>query len=61
MPTETCQDSWQKVYLLNGVGYSPSAVEEVGHPAINVLLSQDETYADITPVRVASNGVSAFV
>eukprot|EP01129_Flabellula_baltica_P002718 TRINITY_DN1254_c0_g1_i1.p1 TRINITY_DN1254_c0_g1~~TRINITY_DN1254_c0_g1_i1.p1 ORF type:complete len:572 (+),score=134.95 TRINITY_DN1254_c0_g1_i1:275-1990(+) len=29
--------------------------------AINVILSQDETYADITPVRVGSNGVSAFV
>jgi len=30
-------------------------------PAINVLLSQDETYADIAPVRVASNGVTAYV
>lgn len=30
-------------------------------PAINVILSQDETYADIAPVRVASNGVTAFV
>jgi tRNA-2-methylthio-N6-dimethylallyladenosine synthase len=29
--------------------------------AINVLLSQDETYADISPVRTNSNGVSAFV
>lgn len=29
--------------------------------AINVLLSFDETYADITPVRLNSNSSSAFV
>lgn len=29
--------------------------------AINVLLSLDETYADILPVRLDSNSVSAFV
>jgi tRNA-N(6)-(isopentenyl)adenosine-37 thiotransferase enzyme MiaB len=32
-----------------------------GSQAINVLLSQDETYADISPVRTNSNGVSAYV
>jgi tRNA A37 methylthiotransferase MiaB len=32
-----------------------------GQQAINVILSQDETYADISPVRVNSNGVSAYV
>lgn len=32
-----------------------------GDKAMNVLLSQDETYADISPVRVNSNGVSAYV
>lgn len=32
-----------------------------GHKAVNVLLSRDETYADISPVRLDSNGVSAFV
>ncbi len=32
-----------------------------GQKAINVLLSRDETYADISPVRLNSNGVSAFV
>ncbi len=32
-----------------------------GQQAINVMLSQDETYADISPVRVNSNGVSAYV
>lgn len=32
-----------------------------GEAAINVILSQEETYADINPVRVNSNGVSAFV
>lgn len=34
---------------------------ESGQKGINVLLSRDETYADITPVRLASNGVNAFV
>lgn len=34
---------------------------EHGDKALNVILSQDETYADITPVRVNSNGVSAYV
>ncbi|MES2730504.1 MAG: tRNA (N6-isopentenyl adenosine(37)-C2)-methylthiotransferase MiaB [Bacteroidota bacterium] len=32
-----------------------------GHKAVNVLLSREETYADITPVRLNTNGVSAFV
>src|SRR5690625_7578765 len=29
--------------------------------AVNVLLSLEETYADITPVRTSGNGVTAFV
>jgi tRNA-2-methylthio-N6-dimethylallyladenosine synthase len=33
----------------------------VGQKAINVLLSREETYADISPVRYDSNGISAFV
>jgi len=32
-----------------------------GHKAVNVLLSREETYADIAPVRMDSNGVSAFI
>jgi tRNA-2-methylthio-N6-dimethylallyladenosine synthase len=32
-----------------------------GQKSVNVLLSRDETYADISPVRLDSNGVSAFV
>lgn len=41
----------------------PGLVEEAedGQKAVNVLLSRDETYADISPVRLNSNGVSAFV
>ncbi len=41
----------------------PSLVAEAesGQKAVNVLLSRDETYADISPVRLDSNGVSAFV
>jgi tRNA-2-methylthio-N6-dimethylallyladenosine synthase len=34
---------------------------EDGHKAVNVILSKEETYADITPVRLGSNGVSAFI
>lgn len=34
---------------------------EGGHKAVNVLLSKEETYADITPVRLDSNGVTAFI
>ena len=34
---------------------------EDGKDAINVLLSKDETYGDIAPVRLNSNGISAFV
>ncbi|MBW6491331.1 MAG: tRNA (N6-isopentenyl adenosine(37)-C2)-methylthiotransferase MiaB [Lentimicrobium sp.] len=34
---------------------------ESGQKAINVMLSADETYADIDPVRLESNGVSALI
>lgn len=41
----------------------PNLLEEVnaGRDAVNVLLSKEETYADVSPVRLNSNGVSAFV
>ncbi|MBN2862456.1 MAG: tRNA (N6-isopentenyl adenosine(37)-C2)-methylthiotransferase MiaB [Bacteroidales bacterium] len=41
----------------------PSMIEEAkaGHKAVNVLLSHEETYADIKPVRPDANGVTAFV
>jgi len=41
----------------------PALVEEAetGQKSVNVLLSRDETYADISPVRLDSNGVTAFV
>jgi len=41
----------------------PGLIEEAetGQKAVNVLLSRDETYADIAPVRLGSNGVNAFV
>jgi tRNA-2-methylthio-N6-dimethylallyladenosine synthase len=41
----------------------PRLIEEVetGQKAVNVLLSREETYANIAPVRLNSNGVSAFV
>jgi len=34
---------------------------ESGQKAVNVLLSREETYADIAPIRLNSNGVTAFV
>lgn len=34
---------------------------ETGQKAVNVLLSREETYADISPIRLDSNGVSGFV
>lgn len=34
---------------------------EEGQKAVNVILSKEETYADITPVRLDSNGVTAFI
>ncbi|MFT7899511.1 tRNA (N6-isopentenyl adenosine(37)-C2)-methylthiotransferase MiaB [Tenacibaculum ascidiaceicola] len=41
----------------------PNLIEEVdaGRDAVNVILSKEETYADVSPVRLNSNGVSAFV
>jgi len=41
----------------------PGLVEEAesGQKAVNVLLSRDETYADIAPIRLNSNGITAFV
>tara|TARA_R110002012_G_scaffold57465_4_gene148175 strand:- start:4609 stop:6054 length:1446 start_codon:yes stop_codon:yes gene_type:complete len=41
----------------------PNLLEEVeeGRDAINVILSKEETYGDIAPVRLQSNGVTAFV
>lgn len=41
----------------------PQLLEQVGsgRRAIDIILSADETYADITPVRLESNGVSAFI
>ncbi|MEX1383939.1 MiaB/RimO family radical SAM methylthiotransferase, partial [Lutibacter sp.] len=41
----------------------PNLLAEVsaGRDAVNVILSKEETYGDISPVRLNSNGVSAFV
>ena len=41
----------------------PQLIEEAetGQKAVNVLLSRDETYADISPIRLNSNGINAFV
>jgi tRNA-2-methylthio-N6-dimethylallyladenosine synthase len=47
-------DSYRELPLL-------IAESEAGHKAVNVLLSREETYADISPVRMDKNGVSSFV
>src|SRR5476651_948234 len=41
----------------------PNLIDTVdgGQRAVNVLLSREETYADINPVRLNSNGINAFV
>jgi tRNA-2-methylthio-N6-dimethylallyladenosine synthase len=41
----------------------PNLISEIeeGRDAINVILSKEETYGDISPVRLNSNGVTAFV
>src|SRR3990172_7279983 len=37
------------------------SLAEGGEKGINVLLSREETYADISPVRIHSNGITAFI
>lgn|SRR5690348_3244212 len=41
----------------------PGLIQEAesGQKGVNVLLSREETYGDISPVRLNSNGVTAFV
>lgn len=41
----------------------PNLIQEIdeGRDAVNVILSKDETYGDVSPVRLNSNGVTAFV
>lgn len=41
----------------------PNLVDQVhgGQKAVNVLLSREETYAEISPVRLDANGVTAFI
>ena len=41
----------------------PNLLQEIedGRSAVNVILSKDETYGDITPTRINSNGINAFI
>lgn len=41
----------------------PNLIElaETGQKAVNVLLSREETYAEISPVRLGSNGINGFI
>ena len=41
----------------------PNLIKEVdeGRNAINVILSKEETYGDVAPVRLNTNGISAYV
>ena len=47
----------------DGYRHLPQLLEQVesGQKAINVLLSADETYADINPVRTNGSGITAFI
>src|SRR5665647_2945781 len=49
-----CPDAYRELPLLVDEA-------ESGHKAVNVLLSREETYSDISPVRMDKNGVSSFV
>ena len=41
----------------------PNLINQIddGNRAVNVLLSREETYADISPVRLNSNGITAYI
>ena len=41
----------------------PNLIDKInnGDDAVNVILSKDETYGDVNPVRINSNGINAFV
>jgi tRNA-2-methylthio-N6-dimethylallyladenosine synthase len=41
----------------------PNLIDKIedGQKAVNVLLSREETYAEITPVRLNSNGITAYI
>ncbi|MFT6845350.1 MAG: tRNA-2-methylthio-N6-dimethylallyladenosine synthase [Flavobacteriales bacterium] len=41
----------------------PNLIQQVedGQKAVNVLLSREETYADVTPIKLNSNGITAFI
>ena len=41
----------------------PKLIDEAesGQKAVNVFLSREETYADISPIRLSSNGVTSFI
>lgn len=63
---EKLLDAGQTVDIVAGPDtyrFLPDLVSEAdeGHKAVNVLLSREETYADISPVRMDKNGVSSFV
>src|ERR1700712_595006 len=67
---ERLKDKFLEEERLGGMVVGPDAYRtlpglieeaETGHKGVNVLLSREETYADISPVRLDSNGVTAFV
>lgn len=63
---EKLLESGQTVDIVAGPDtyrFLPDLINEAdeGHKAVNVLLSREETYADISPVRMDKNGVTSFV
>ena len=67
---ERLKDKWLEEERLVDIVVGPDAYRslpalveeaETGQKAVNTLLSREETYADINPVRLSSNGVSAYI
>lgn len=67
---ERLKDSWLEKEKLVDIVVGPDAYRSLpalaeeaytGQKGVNVMLSREETYADISPIRLNSNGVTAFV
>ena len=52
---------WLLARMLTAICRNLIEQVESGHKAVNVFLSREETYADISPVRLNSNGITAFI
>lgn len=67
---ERLKEQWLEKEAIIDLVVGPDAYRDIlklletvdgGKNAVNTILSEEETYADITPVRYDSNGISAFI